>query len=204
MADFLYLVRHGSVGSARDGRYLGSTDAPLDAVGRRQVEALAELLRAKRRCGRCVCSPLRRAAQTAEILRSAIGRIPEADPDLREIDFGRWEGKTFSEIRDSSPEEVARWAQFAPVFAFPGGESLRDFLGRVGRAADRLAADEAETVLAVTHGGVIKAMLCRLLGLEPRRYVAFEIAPASLTVVRLFEGKGVLSEMIRVEPPEPK
>ena len=128
----------------------------------------------------------------------------EADADLREIDFGRWEGKTFSEIRDSSPEEVERWARFAPDFAFPGGESLRDFLDRVRRAADRLAADEAETVLAVTHGGVIKAMLCRLLGLEPSRYVVFEIAPASLTVVRLFEGKGVLSEMIRVEPPEPK
>ena len=204
MADYLYLVRHGSTGSARDGRYLGSTDAPLDAAGRLQVEALGESLRAKRKCGRCVCSPLRRAAQTAEILRSATGCIPEADADLREIDFGRWEGKMFSEIRDSSPEEVDRWARFAPDFAFPGGESLRDFLDRVRRAADRLAADEAETVLAVTHGGVIKAMLCRLLGLDPSRYVLFEIAPASMTVVRLFEGKGVLSEMIRVEPPEPK
>jgi alpha-ribazole phosphatase len=204
MADYIDLVRHGSVGSARDGRYLGSTDAPLDTVGRRQVEALAELIRAKRRCGRCVCSPLRRAVQTAEILCSATGYIPEADPDLREIDFGRWEGKTFGEIRDSSPEEVERWARFEPDFGFPGGESLADFFDRTRRAADRLAADDAETVLAVTHGGVIKAMLCHLLGLEPRRYVAFEIAPASLTVVRLFEGKGVLSEMIRVEPQEPK
>jgi len=204
MADYLYLVRHGSTGPARDGRYLGRTDLPLDAAGGSQVEALAQLLRAKRRCGRCACSPLQRAAQTAEILRSATGCIPESDPDLREIDFGRWEGKMFSEIRDSSPEEVERWARFSADFAFPGGESLRDFLDRVGRAADRLAADEAETVLAVTHGGVIKIMLCHLLGIEPRRYVAFEIATASLTVVRLFEGKGVLSEMIRVERPEPK
>jgi alpha-ribazole phosphatase len=204
MADFLYLVRHGSTGAARAGRYLGSTDAPLDEAGRRQVEALGELLRAKRKCGRCVCSPLRRAAQTAEILRSATGCAAETDPDLREVDFGQWEGKMFSEIRDSSPELVDRWARFAPDFAFPGGESLRDFRDRVRRAADRLAADEAETVLAVAHGGVIKSMLCHLLGLDASRYVVFEIAPASLTVVRLFEGKGVLSEMIRVEPPEPK
>ena len=112
--------------------------------------------------------PAPRAAQTAEILRSATGCAPETDPDLREIDFGRWEGKMFSEIRDSSPEDVERWARFAPDFAFPGGESMRDFLDRVGRAADRLAADEAETVLAVTHGGVIKIMLCHLLGLEAR------------------------------------
>jgi alpha-ribazole phosphatase len=204
MADYLYLVRHGRTGSGRDCRYLGRTDEPLNAVGRLQVEALAQLLRAKRRCGRCVCSPLQRATQTAEILRSVTGCAPEIDADLREIDFGRWEGKMFSEIRDSSAEEVERWARFSPDFAFPGGESLRDFLDRVRRAADRLAADEAETILAVTHGGVIKVMLCHLLGLEARRYVAFEIATASLTVVRLFEGKGVLSEMIRVEPPEPK
>jgi alpha-ribazole phosphatase len=204
MADYLYLVRHGITGSGRDCRYLGRTDAPLNAVGRAQVEALAQLLHAKRRCGRCVCSPLQRAAQTAEILRAATACAPEVDPDLREIDFGRWEGKMFSEIRDSSAAEVERWARFSPDFAFPGGESLRDFLDRVRRAADRLAADQAETVLAVTHGGVIKVMLCHLLGLEPRRYVAFEIATASLTVVRLFEGKGVLSEMTRVEPPEPK
>jgi alpha-ribazole phosphatase len=204
MADYLHLVRHGSTGSERDCRYLGRTDAPLDAGGRSQVEALARLLRAKRSCGRCVCSPLQRAAQTAEILRSATGCAPEVDADLREIDFGRWEGKMFSEIRDSSSEEVERWARLSPDFAFPGGESLRDFLDRVRRAADRLASDRAETVLAVTHGGVIKFMLCHLLGLEPQRYVAFEIAPASLTVVRLFEGKGVLTEMIRVEPPEPK
>ncbi len=151
-----------------------------------------------------MCSPLQRAVQTAEILRSATGCAPEADPDLREIDFGRWEGKMFSEIRDSSPKEVEQWARLAADFAFPGGESLSDFIGRVQRAADRLAADKAETVLAVTHGGVIKIMLCHLLGLEARRYVAFEIATASLTVVRLFEGKGVLSEMIRVERPEPQ
>ena len=166
MADYLYLVRHGSIGPAREGRYLGSTDA---AVGRRRpaagrgaggVAPREAPVRAMR------VQPAPRAAQTAEILRSATGCAPETDPDLREIDFGRWEGKTFSEIRDSSPEEVERWARFAADFAFPGGESLRDFLGRVRRAADRLAADEAETVLAVTHGGVIKAMLCHLLGLE--------------------------------------
>jgi alpha-ribazole phosphatase len=197
MAESLYLVRHGSIGAAGQGRYIGSTDAPLCEEGERQAAALAERLRARTGLRRCLCSPLRRAVRTAEILGGATGLAPEIVPDLREIAFGSWEGRTFDEIRDSSPDQVERWARFAPDFAFPGGERIQDFLARVSRAAERLAAAEPEAVLAVTHAGVIRAMLCHLLDLPPRAYVAFDIAPASLTVVRLFDGKGVLSEMIR-------
>jgi broad specificity phosphatase PhoE len=110
---------------------------------------------------------------------------------------------TFRQIQESSPKDVARWANFDPTFSFPGGERLDGFFARAVLAAQRLAADKAETVLAVTHGGVIRAMLCHLLDIAPQKYVAFEIAPASLTAVRLFGGKGVLSEMIRVERGEP-
>lgn len=196
MAESLYLVRHGSIGPVGQGCYIGSTDAPLCEEGERQVAALAERLRARTGLRRCVCSPLRRAVRTAEILGGATGLAPEIVPDLREIAFGSWEGRTFDEIRDSSPDQVGESARFAPDFAFPGGERMQDFLARVRRAAERLAA-EPEVVLAVTHAGVIRAMLCHLLALPPRAYVAFDIAPASLTVVRLFDGKGVLSEMIR-------
>ena len=66
-------------------------------------------------------------------------------------------------------------------------------LGRVQAAADRLAGDAAETVLAVTHGGVIRAMICHLLGLEPRHYVLFNVGYAALAVIDLFDGGGVLS-----------
>jgi len=203
MADSLYLVRHGSIGPVGQGRYIGSTDAPLCEEGERQVAALAELLRARKGIRRCVCSPLRRAVRTAEIIGGATGLEAEIVPDLREIAFGRWEGRTLDEIRNSSPEELDRWARFAPDFAFPGGERMQDFLARVRRAAERLAVGEPEPVLAVTHAGVIRAMLCHLLELAPRAYVAFDIAPASLTVVRLFEGKGVLSEMVHCCPREP-
>jgi broad specificity phosphatase PhoE len=114
------------------------------------------------------------------------------DPDLREVDFGFWEGKTFDQIRISDPEAVNRWADFDSAFSFPGGEQLEDFLIRMQRAAASLASCPEDNVLAVTHAGVIRALLCHFLGLHPRQYVLFNVDYASLTILDLFGDKGVL------------
>ncbi len=57
------------------------------------------------------------------------------NPDLKEIDFGDWEGLSFQEIAAADPEHVLKWARFKPDFSFPGGESITHFLDRVGRIA---------------------------------------------------------------------
>ena len=188
VAKQLYLVRHARSVGQGEGRFLGATDAPLSEAGVREARALGE---AVRRCNpeRCYCSPLRRARETAE----AMGFEAEVDGDLREADFGEWEGMTFEEIAAAGGEGVEKWAAFDADFAFPGGERLGDFVARVGRAAERLAAAPSERVFAVTHGGVIRAMICHLLGLDRRGYVLFEVAPASVTTIALYEGKGVLA-----------
>jgi len=194
MAADLILARHGSIGPSYRGRYVGASDIGLHVDGRRQSEALGEALRS-RRVGRALCSPQRRALETAQV----IGEIAElkftVDSDLREVDFGRWEGKTFQEIRESDPEQVERWARLDRDFAFPEGERVRDFLDRVRRAVERIAQDPAERLLAVTHGGVIRAAICHLLGLDPRAYLLFEISPASVSTIHLLDGKGVLAEL---------
>lgn len=192
MAGSLLLVRHASVDSANRHQYVGRTDLPLSEEGRHQAEALTEPIR-RHRPTQCVCSPLRRAIETAEPIVEALGLEPRIEPDLREIDFGRWEGKTFEEICHTDSERVDRWAEFSPDFAFPEGESIRDFLERVGHAAAKAIASPEERVLVVTHGGVIRAMICHLLGLSPKNYVLFEVTHASLTMVNLFGTNGVLS-----------
>ena len=189
------LLRHAETAVRHAGRFVGSTDLPLAPEGRRKAALLASGI-ASMRPSRLVCSPLLRARQTAEPLGEALGMVPEIDPDLREIDFGRWEGMTFDAIRESDPEGVARWARFEPDFAFPGGESIDRFLARVRRAAKRLARlaeGDAPSVLAVTHGGVIRAMICHLLGLPPRHYVLFDVRPAALAKIAVYDGGGVLS-----------
>ncbi len=78
-------------------------------------------------------------------------------------------------------------------FTFPGGEGITDFLQRIERVGKRIASHESETVIVFAHGGVIRALICFFLGLEPAHYILFEIDNASVTTVRLFGNNGVLA-----------
>jgi alpha-ribazole phosphatase len=187
MTNRLVLARHAAVEPHGSGRFLGSTDLPLCELGTRQAAALARRLQ-KLSLDQIFSSPLRRARQTVDPL----GQDVQVDEELREIDFGRWEGLTFEEISTSNDGGIDRWSSFDPRFTFPGGESLGGFVARVGRAADRLAACAGENVLAVAHGGVIRSMICHLLGLEPKNYLLFDVKPASITTIDLFDGGGTL------------
>ncbi len=102
MARNLFLIRHGELAGEYYGRYIGRTDAPLSAEGNRQAESLATVLE-KFGEARIICSPLLRARRTAEI--SLKGRTFSIDCDLREIDFGRWEGMSFPQMRRPIPPQ---------------------------------------------------------------------------------------------------
>ncbi len=194
MAKELILLRHGYTGKRYRNRFVGSMDIPLDITGRKQAASLAKMLRFSPSV-HCLCSPLKRARETAEIAINSHKVSIEIDPDLQEVNFGRWEGMTFDEILAKYPEGVKGWANFENDFAFPGGESIKDFLARIRRIADRIIANQADTVMAFAHGGVIRALICHLLGLPPNHYILFKIDPASLTKIELFEGKGALSAL---------
>ena len=191
MASQLLLVRHAEIAPQYAGRYVGSTDVPAEPHGLQQVRRLARLV-GSRKPGRCFCSPLLRARETAEVICESTGLRAEIDNDLREVDFGQWEGKTFDEIAAEDPETVDRWAAFSDDFAFPGGESIGGFLTRICRAAQRLAEDTTDVVLAVTHAGVIRGMICHFLGLHSRHYLLFDVRHATCTTIDLVGGKGVL------------
>ncbi len=192
MATRLLLLRHARIEARYVGRLIGATDLPLDPAGEAQARTLAERL-ARWTPQACYCSPMQRCRQTAA---AAVPDLPpQVDADLREIDFGEWETRTFAEAAGDNPALVDRWAAFSPDFAFPGGESVGGFLCRVRGAAQRLVDAEARTVLAVTHGGIVRTMLCHLLGLEPRHYVAFDVPYCGLAVIDLLDGKGVLAAL---------
>jgi broad specificity phosphatase PhoE len=192
MAERLILIRHGDLGDRRRGRYIGQTDAPLSAEGRRQAAALTGPLVRLLNGTSVLVSPLRRTRETAAI---ALGRCANfaVDSNLREIDFGRWEGMGFAEILAVDPAAVERWAALAEDFAFPGGESIGNFRKRIGAAAGRIAADPAGTAVVVTHGGVIRFLICHFLGLPDRAHLLFDVQPASISEIRIDGGKGVLT-----------
>ena len=196
MATRLLLLRHARIAARYVGRMIGATDLPLDTAGAAQARTLAQRL-ARWAPQACYCSPMQRCRQTASAVVADLP--PQIDTDLREIDFGEWETRTFAEAARHDPSLVDRWARFSPDFAFPGGESASGFLCRVRSAAQRLVDAEARIVLAVTHGGVIRTMICHLLGLEHRQYVAFDVPYCGLAVIDLLDGKGVLAALERPE-----
>lgn len=192
MAKKLLLARHGETGLDFQGCFVGSSDVPLSGDGQAQAERLAALA-ASYGPELCLCSPLRRARQTALPFAAATGLKIITDEGLREVDFGRWECKNFEEIRSADPELVRSWAAWSDDFAFPDGESLQHFMERVKKTALRLTELEVKTVLVVSHGGVIRTMLCELLGLPLRNYLTFDVQPATLTVLTLHDQGVVLN-----------
>jgi len=196
MATRLLLLRHARVAAQYLGHMIGATDIPSEPLGESQTRALAERV-ARWAPQTCYCSPMQRCRQMASATASDLP--PIIDPDLREINFGQWETRTFAEVVGGDPALMDRWARLSPDFAFPGGESVGDFLCRVRNAAERLVNAPAPTVLAVAHGGVIRTMICHLLGLDPRHYLAFDIGYSSLAVIDLFDGRGTLAALERAD-----
>jgi probable phosphoglycerate mutase len=177
------LLRHGDTQLSPEHRFSGLRDLPLSANGTRQAKAAASRLASGVPIDAVVSSPLQRAVATAAIAACELGLTTALDDDLRETDFGEWEGFTLEEIQQRWPAAAAAW-QGNPEQAPPGGESFADTSLRVNRACDRLLRDYGgQTVLVVSHVTPMKIMLCRALGV-----------PLS-TVYRLYLGSACISEI---------
>jgi alpha-ribazole phosphatase len=190
----LILVRHGEAEGSRPGVLCGRSDPGLSETGRRQAALLQGTMR-RLPDARFVSSPLARARETAEIAARGARVVVATDPDLQEMDFGRWEGLTYDEVAARYPELVTGWSEFRPDFGFPGGETLADFASRIERVARTLADPEADTVVAFTHGGVVRALICHFLGLPLRDYLLFDVSPGSMATLRLWGERGVLGSL---------
>ena len=189
----LLLVRHGETDWSQEGRFCGRSDPPLNEAGGRQVQRLAERLRDKN-IAIGYTSPARRACQTADTLRAVahpgvtfIRRI-----ELQEQDFGEWEGRQPEDVAESDPALWADW-QSGKVAAPPGGESLPAVAERALRWVSEVTLSHTgETVAAVSHGGVLQAMLCKLLGTALRPLWPYRLAAAGMAEVWLYPAGAVL------------
>jgi alpha-ribazole phosphatase len=133
-------------------------------------------------------SPLRRAAETAEIVGAALGLPVVSDPDLREIGLGAWEGRTVSEIRAASPGAYEGWLRDPLMHPAPMGEPLDAFGARVVRGFDRArAAHPGADLILVAHGGPVKAILCHILGLGIRSLFRIKQDNTAVSIVELDE-----------------
>jgi alpha-ribazole phosphatase len=187
------MVRHGATANNAEARYTGQSDVPLCPLGERQAEAVAARL-ADMRLDAIISSDLVRARSTAEAI-ARFHQVPVlSDPDLREISIGEWEGLTYAEALQRDPELVAVWQSGGPEslqVAPPGGETNLAFRDRLARALDRWRAlyfRHEDTILWVTHGGVVGVLLCHLLGMDLTRRWQFRKDNAAITELEIGDG----------------
>jgi probable phosphoglycerate mutase len=167
------LVRHGETEWSRDGRHTGRTDVPLTEHGREQAEAVGRALRG-RDFALVLTSPLRRALDTCRL--AGFGDRAEQHDELMEWDYGAYEGRTTSEIREERPE----WNLWRD--GVPDGETVEHIGQRVDRVLHEIRAADGD-VLLFAHGHVLRVLTARWLGLEPDAGRLFALDPATLSTL---------------------
>lgn len=156
----LWILRHGQTVWNAEGRLQGHLDSPLTDRGQRQARAQGEILRRVLPAEVTVLSsPAGRSWQTAEIALAGLGLVPVAEPDLREVHLGRWQGRLVRALRAErglGPQDDPHLWKFGA----PGGERLEAVTARLLRLRGRL---EGPCVL-FTHGLTSRVLRCLVLG----------------------------------------
>ena len=182
----LHLLRHGEhvlQGRAAVGRTPG---IGLSGRGQAEIAAVAERL-AGDGVAALYASPLQRTRETAEIVGARLGLAVTLRDELIELDFGEWTGATFDAVRADPRWEA--WRSQRSLATIPGGESMREVQRRSVEALLDIAERHAdETVVLVSHGDVIRAMLVFALGMPLDFYGRIEVGQGSLSTLRIDAG----------------
>ena len=182
-------VRHAPV--AHGGRIYGQTDLSCDCSETALFTGLAEKLP---RSAKWVTSNLRRTHETAAAIMRAGLPGPDAVmmPELAEQDFGEWQGLTYEELEESRAGDFHRFWHAPAHETPPGGESFIAVIERVSRAIHRLVETyTGRDIIAVAHGGTIRAALALALDLDPEAALAFTIENCSITRIDRIDGPGM-------------
>jgi len=166
------------------GRFCGHIDAELSEGGRGQLPEIVRYLE-RRPIAKVYTSDLKRAYDTAATIaaRRFLPLLPRAG--LREISFGDWEGRSWNEIEAIAPEQAALWLRDYPHRPAPGGEPLAQFQARVESELEAILNESSEQCLAVvTHAGVIRVAIAKVLAIDPSSMHKIEVACGGITVLR--------------------
>lgn len=184
----IYLVRHGLTNTNKERRYVGWQDAALAAQGYMQAERLGRRFAAEPVAG-LYCSDLSRTLETAAPIGRAHGLEPVPSRLLREIHFGRWEGLTYQEMCQEEQDALWKWYEDPFQFAPPGGETLTEvYLRAWSFLQPLLEADrDGEAHVIVTHGGVIRSLLHRMMKLGLDQLWELNVENASVSLLQRSE-----------------
>jgi broad specificity phosphatase PhoE len=187
----ILLTRHGHVEGITPERFRGRQPLALTEQGRVEAEALARRIAGGWKLERIYTSPMERCIKTGAAVARACGLAAgEAHDDLNDIDYGRWQFKTYEDAKADDPALLAAWFTTPLLVRFPGGESLQDLAARVANAFRFVLARHANgTIVIVGHDSVNRALLLQLLDLPLTAYWRFEQSPCCLNEIDVEGGK---------------
>jgi len=179
----IILVRHGEVSWNARACYTGWTDLALTDKGIQQAQAIAKRLR-REPLEAVYSSDLQRASATAEVIAAPHDLTVVIDTDLRELNYGEWEGVAEVDLPVRSPDLYAAWSADPAGVATPGGESFTQLRDRALGAFDRIMARHPDSTVAVVgHKSVNRTMLCHWLAVGVNRYKRIGQDNAAVNVI---------------------
>lgn len=188
MGTKIYLIRHGETEGAETRRYKGHIDVPLSKNGISQVQRLSEHLSRNAQLSAVYTSDLGRAYRSAEIIAAPFHLKPIVVRELKERNFGDWEGMSFDEIEKHYPDAFTSWAKNPLRFSPLNGESTVEVHDRVMPVFMGIAEkNKGKNIAIVTHGGVTRVILCRMLDMPLENIFRIEQDFAALNIVELWD-----------------
>lgn len=194
MSTKLILVRHGETVWHAEHRYAGSSDIALTDAGLQQAENLAAWA-TKHRPDVLVSSTLSRSWRTADAVAQATGLEHWTDGGLNEVDFGKGEGLTMEELYEKYPDAAAAFEAAPARSPMPSGEPGAIAVARALKVLARIIRDtDGGTALVVTHGTLMRLVMCTLLSIDPNLYrdVFPEVDNCALTTLSFEDEKASL------------
>ena len=187
----IVLARHGQTEWNQERRFQGNTDTPLNDAGREQARALARRL-SSWPVEIVYSSPLQRALYTASALAEPHGLRPVVLPELCEVDFADWEGRSIPALMKEREDAFARWRADPFFNPPPGAETWEGIRVRLSRAVELILEREQRRIVVVSHGGIVRALYAVLAGLDPHKVWNMDVSNCAISGVELRQGRPCL------------
>ena len=175
------LLRHGDVEGGR--KYRGQLDDPLSELGWKQ---LRKTTANKQDWQYIITSPLKRCAEFASELVQTHSLPLKIEPEFKEVSFGLWEGKTAEELLNSEEEKIKEYWGDPINITPPQGENLLDFEKRILKGWEKLLTEyEGKHILLISHAGVMRIILCHILGMPVTELFKLDVALAKVSRIQV-------------------
>lgn len=188
----IFLIRHGETQWNFDARYQGHSDIELSEKGTLQGEKLGLYFK-RFSLDAVYASDLKRAFTTAQLIAQYHNLEVQLVPDMREINFGVWEGLTFKDIREKYRELADMWLKEPEQLVIPEGENFAQVKKRAYQAILNLVdKHQGQNVVVVSHGGTIRTVLCAILDLPLSKMWQIKQDNTALNMIEFYQNQGII------------